>query len=53
MDNNYSRMLWILCKTKPLKHATLPYVIGTILGFAVFPGIIWVIRFFIGKELKK
>ncbi len=31
----------------------LAVVIGALLGVGIIPGIIWVIRFFIGKEIKK
>ena len=36
-----------------ISYAPLPYVIGSILGVAVVPGVVWIIRYFIGKELKK
>lgn len=36
-----------------MNNVSLPIVIGGLLGTAIVPGIVWVIRFFIGKEIKK
>lgn len=36
-----------------MNNVSLPVIIGGLLGAAVVPGIVWVIRFFIGKEIKK
>ncbi len=36
-----------------INNVSLPVIIGGLLGVAVVPGIVWLIRYFIGKELKK
>jgi multidrug transporter EmrE-like cation transporter len=36
-----------------INNVSLPVIIGGLLGVAVVPGIVWLIRYFIGKKLKK
>ena len=36
-----------------INYNSLPEVIGFILGLSVVPGVVWIIRYFIGKELNK
>lgn len=36
-----------------INNVSLPVVIGGLLGAAVVPGIVWVIRYFIGKSIEK
>lgn len=36
-----------------MSNVTFPFVFGAIIGAIIIPGIVWLIRYFIGQSIKK
>ncbi len=54
-------LLALLSLANNLRHAPAPggdpraagYLVGLVLGAAVIPGVVYLIRYFVGKEMRK